>query len=86
MPLQEPSQPDMTLACRAPFSTEKLQMSAQLTKVRIPLRPSSSTLLPLSGDRDRLPTGKAVHGLTLTYKLSVAEAGKHTPTLPTLNG
>ncbi len=73
-------------ACRAPISTEKLQMSAQLTKVRIPLRPVSAVMQPLSGDRDRLPTGKAVQSLILTYKLTVTEAGKHTPTLPMLNG
>ncbi|KAK9867034.1 hypothetical protein WJX84_006426, partial [Apatococcus fuscideae] len=77
---------NMKLLIRAPISTEKLQLSAQLSKVQIPLRPSSSCLQALSGDRDRLPNGKAVHSLILTYKLTVTEAGKHIPTLPTLNG
>ena len=71
--------------CRAPFRPEKLAPSAKLTKVRIPLRPAEAALAPLGAERDTLPSGRVIHALTLTYKLAVAEAGKHTVTLPLLN-
>lgn len=53
--------------------------------MRIPLRPTEAVLAPLPGARDVLPDGRTIHSLTLTYKLNVAEAGKHTVTLPLLN-
>lgn len=59
--------------------------SAKLTTVHIPLRPSEAVLAPLPGKRDTLPNNRTIHSLLLTYKLSVAEAGKHTVTLPPLN-
>lgn len=54
--------------------------------MRATLRPASAALAPLSAERDALPDGRLVHGLTLTYKLDVKEAGKHTMRLPLLNG
>ena len=72
--------------CRAPIQSEKLVPSAKLTAVHIPLRPCEAVLAPLPGKRDALPNNRAIHSLLLTYKLSVAEAGKHTVTLPPLNG
>ena len=70
---------------RAPIQSEKLALSAKLTTVHIPLRPSEAVLAPLPGKRDTLPNNRTIHSLLLTYKLSVAEAGKHTVTLPPLN-
>jgi tripeptidyl-peptidase-2 len=35
--------------------------------------------------RDTLPSGRPIYRLLLTYKLSVAEAGKYKPTVPLLN-
>lgn len=70
---------------RASLRAEKLQPSAKLRSVRIPLRPSESLLVPLRSPRDTLPEGRTIHSLTLTYKLNVAEAGKHTPSIPLLN-
>ena len=72
--------------CRAPIQSEKLVPAAKLTTVHIPLRPSEAVLAPLRGERDALPNNRTIHSLLLTYKLSVAEAGKHTVTLPPLNG
>ena len=72
-------------ACRAPFQGEKLVPAAKLTAVHIPLRPTEAVLAPLPGARDVLPDGRTIHTLLLTYKLTVAEAGKHTVTLPLLN-
>ncbi len=76
---------DLSHCCRAPFRREKLTPAAKLEKVRIPLRPTEAVLAPLPGARDVLPNGRTIHTLTLTYKLSVAEAGKHCVTLPLLN-
>jgi hypothetical protein len=70
---------------RAPFRPEKLAPAAKLGKVAIPLRPSEAVLAPLGVERDMLPNGRMIHALLLTYKLAVAEAGKHTVTLPLLN-
>ncbi len=58
----------------------------KLDTLRIPLRPTDAELAPLPFPRDTLPEGRVTHRLILTYKLSMAEAGKVTPTLPMLNG
>lgn len=73
------------VCCRAPFRRERLAPAAKLEKVRIPLRPTEAVLAPLPGARDVLPNGRTIQTLTLTYKLNVAEAGKHAVTLPLLN-
>lgn len=57
----------------------------KLDVLRIPLRPTDAELSPLPWPRDTLPEGRVIHRLILTYKLSLAEAGKVTPTLPMLN-
>ncbi len=49
------------------------------------MRPTESLLVPLQSPRDTLPEGRTIHSLTLTYKLNVSEAGKHTPSIPLLN-
>ena len=58
---------------------------AKLEVLRIPLRPSEAELAPLCAPRDTLPQGRVTHRLLLTYKLTLAEGGKVTPTLPLLN-
>ena len=58
---------------------------AKLDVLRIPLRPSEAELAPLCAPRDTLPEGRVTHRLLLTYKLTLAEGGKVTPTLPLLN-
>ena len=75
-----------SMPCRAPLRSEAIEPKARLKCVRATLRPSSAALAPLSAERDALPDGRLVHGLTLTYKLDVKEAGKHTMRLPLLNG
>ena len=49
------------------------------------LRATAAELAPLASPRDTLPEGRTIHRLTLTYKLTLAEGGKVTPTLPSLN-
>ena len=58
----------------------------KLDTLRIPLRPTEAELAPLPFPRDTLPEGRVTHRLILTYKLTMTEAGKVTPTLPMLNG
>lgn len=77
---------NVKLQLRAPFRSEYVKPSAKLEALIIPLRPISSKLAPLEGPRDQLPRSHTPHGLTLTYKLKLEEAGKITPRLPMLNG
>ncbi|GAB4858273.1 tripeptidyl-peptidase II Tpp2 [Ancistrocladus abbreviatus] len=67
------------------LSSEKLVPSAVLRKVRVPQRPFESKLRTLSTNRDRLPSGKQILGLTLTYKIKLEESAEITPHLPLLN-
>lgn len=69
----------------APLRREKVKPQARLDTLRIPLRPCEAELAPLASPRDTLPEGRVTHRLLLTYKLSLAEGGKITPTLPLLN-
>jgi hypothetical protein len=72
-------------ARRAAFRDEAIEPKARLKTLRGDVRPSEAALAPLSAERDALPEGRRVHALTLTYKLDVKEAGKHTVRLPLLN-
>ena len=45
------------------------------------LRPSSAKVAPLVDDRDRLPDGRVIYGLTLSYSINVGKAGEITPDL-----
>ncbi|KAG2434097.1 hypothetical protein HXX76_007824 [Chlamydomonas incerta] len=63
----------------------RVKAEAKLTHLNIPLRPSESSLEPLTAARDALTEGRVVYRLLLTYKTSVAEAGKYKPCLPLIN-
>lgn len=73
------------ILARAPLMREKIKPVAKLDVLRIPLRPTDSTLAPLKAPRDVLPQGRTIHRLVLTYKLSLTEGGKVTPRVPLLN-
>lgn len=45
-----------------PFHTDTLRKH---------VRPTSATIAPLDKERDRLPNGKQVYGLTLTYNIKI---------------
>ena len=62
-----------------------MKPKAELTHLRIPLRPTEWTLTPLAGARDQLPEQRTIHSLVLTYKFTAEEAGKYKPTVPMLN-
>ena len=72
-------------SCRASFRAEHIHPSAKLTTLQFPLRPTDAVLAPLTNERDQLLGDRKAHALTLTYKLSVAEPGKHKPVLHMLN-
>eukprot|EP00249_Psilotum_nudum_P018372 c26772_g1_i1 orf=205-4470(+) len=67
------------------IGAERLAPRAVFTKIRSPYQPVDVKLEPLSVDRDQLPNGRRIVALTLTYKFTVAEAGKVTPRVPLLN-
>ena len=45
------------------------------------VRPSSAKVAPLVDERDRLPDGRVIYGLTLTYVVNVIKPGEITPDL-----
>ncbi|KAG2453913.1 hypothetical protein HYH02_002116 [Chlamydomonas schloesseri] len=63
----------------------RIRAEAKLTHLNIPLRPSDSSLEPLTAARDALTEGRVVYRLLLTYKTTVGEAGKYKPCLPLIN-
>ncbi|XP_047329580.1 tripeptidyl-peptidase 2 isoform X2 [Impatiens glandulifera] len=67
------------------LSSEKLSPAATLTKIRVPYRPVDSRLSALSADRDKLPSGKQILALTLTYKFKLEEGADIKPQIPLLN-
>ncbi|KNA22818.1 hypothetical protein SOVF_030530 [Spinacia oleracea] len=67
------------------LSSEKLFPSATLKKVRIPLRPVTTKLRALPTSRDKLPSGKQILSLTLTYKFKLEAGAEIKPYIPLLN-
>eukprot|EP00198_Chlamydomonas_reinhardtii_P006605 XP_001695941.1 predicted protein [Chlamydomonas reinhardtii] len=63
----------------------RIRAEAKLTHLNIPLRPSESSLEPLTAARDALTEGRVVYRLLLTYKTTAGEAGKYKPCLPLIN-
>lgn len=64
---------------------ESLSPRATLDTIRCPYRPVENKLQALPSDRDKLPSGRQILSLILTYKFNLAEACKVTPRLPVLN-
>ncbi|XP_074282195.1 tripeptidyl-peptidase 2 [Silene latifolia] len=67
------------------LSSENLVPSASLNKVRIPFRPVESQLRTLPTNRDRLPSGKQILAMTLTYKFKLEDGAEVKPYIPLLN-
>ncbi|KAK7273163.1 hypothetical protein RIF29_14211 [Crotalaria pallida] len=51
------------------LASEELAPVAILNTIRVPYRPVDSKISALSTDRDKLPSGKQILALTLTYKV-----------------
>ncbi|KAK9063197.1 hypothetical protein SSX86_017067 [Deinandra increscens subsp. villosa] len=79
------SEAPVRIEAQALLSSEKLVPTAKLNKIRVPYRPSDSKLSALSADRDKLPSGKQILALTLTYKFKLEDAAEVKPQIPLLN-
>ncbi|KAK7315056.1 hypothetical protein VNO77_33588 [Canavalia gladiata] len=66
--------------------SEELAPVAILNKIRVPYRPIDSKITSLSTDRDKLPSGKQILALTLTYKVKLEDGAQIKPHIPLLNG
>ncbi|CAI8593694.1 unnamed protein product [Vicia faba] len=65
--------------------SEELAPVAILNKIRVPYRPIDSKICALSADRDKLPSGKQILALTLTYKVKLEDGAQVKPHIPLLN-
>ncbi|KAK7380315.1 hypothetical protein VNO78_32823 [Psophocarpus tetragonolobus] len=65
--------------------SEELAPVAILNKIRVPYRPIDSRIMALSTDRDKLPSGKQILALTLTYKIKLEDGAQIKPHIPLLN-
>lgn len=83
--LLDGSEAPVRIDAEALLSTEKLAPSAKLNKIRTPYRPVDAKLTTLSTERDKLPSGKQMLALTLTYKLKLEDGYEIKPHIPLLN-
>ncbi|RVX01815.1 Tripeptidyl-peptidase 2 [Vitis vinifera] len=79
------SEAPIRIDAKALLSSEKLAPAAVLNKVRIPYRPIEAKLRALPTDRDKLPSGKQILALTLTYKFKLEDGAEIKPQIPLLN-
>ncbi|CAI9260290.1 unnamed protein product [Lactuca saligna] len=79
------SEAPVRIEAQALLSSEKLIPIAKLNKIRVPYRPVDVKMSALSADRDRLPNGKQILALTLTYKFKLEEGADVKPQIPLLN-
>lgn len=83
--LLDGSDAPVRIDAKALLSSEKLDPSAVLKKLRVPYLPIETQLSALPTDRDKLPSGKQILALTLTYKFKVEDGSKLMPYFPLLN-
>ncbi|XP_009617650.1 tripeptidyl-peptidase 2 [Nicotiana tomentosiformis] len=79
------SEAPVRIDAEALLATERLVPSAVLDKIRVPYRPIDAKLHALSADRDKLPSGKQILALTLTYKFKLEDGAELKPQIPLLN-
>ncbi|PIA53523.1 hypothetical protein AQUCO_00900248v1 [Aquilegia coerulea] len=79
------SEAPVRIDAKALLSSEKLAPVAILNKIRVPYVPVESKLCALPADRDKLPSGKQILALTLTYKFKLEDGAKVKPNFPLLN-
>ncbi|KAL2324539.1 hypothetical protein Fmac_023597 [Flemingia macrophylla] len=83
--LLDGSEAPIKLDVEAPLATEKLAPVAILDKIRVPYRPIDAKISALSSDRDKLPSGKQILALMLTYKIKLEDGAEIKPQIPFLN-
>ncbi|XP_038974715.1 tripeptidyl-peptidase 2-like isoform X1 [Phoenix dactylifera] len=79
------SEAPMRIVAKSLLASEKLVPAATLNKLKIPYRPVESNLITLPTNRDKLPSGKQIIVLTLTYKFKLEEGAEIKPRIPLLN-
>ncbi|GER46667.1 tripeptidyl-peptidase [Striga asiatica] len=79
------SEAPVRIDAEALLSLENLAPAAVLNKVRIPYRPVDAKLSTLCAERDKLPSGKQILALLLTYKFKLEEGAEIRPHIPLLN-
>ncbi|KAL6541573.1 tripeptidyl-peptidase II Tpp2 [Orobanche gracilis] len=79
------SEAPVRIDAEALLSLENLTPTAVLNKVRIPYRPVDAKLSTLTADRDKLPSGKQILALLLTYKFKLEDSAEIKPHIPLLN-
>ncbi|XP_044468114.1 tripeptidyl-peptidase 2-like isoform X2 [Mangifera indica] len=84
--LLDGSEAPVRIDAEALLASEKLAPAAVLNKIRVPYQPVESKLRVLPTDRDKLPSGKQILALTLTYKFKLEDGAEVKPQIPLLNG
>ncbi|GJN40688.1 hypothetical protein PR202_gb29949 [Eleusine coracana subsp. coracana] len=79
------SESPLRIVARSLLASERLVPVATLNKIRMPYRPVESNFCSLPTSRDRLPSGKQIIALTLTYKFKLEDSAEIKPHIPLLN-
>ncbi|KAB2016864.1 hypothetical protein ES319_D08G122200v1 [Gossypium barbadense] len=79
------SEAPIRIEAEALLALEKLAPTAVLNKIRVPYRPIEAKLCTLPSNRDKLPSGKQILALTLTYKFKLEDGAEVKPHIPLLN-
>ncbi|KAK3447198.1 hypothetical protein EUGRSUZ_A02778 [Eucalyptus grandis] len=79
------SEAPVRIDAEALLALEELAPVATLNKMRVPYRPVESKLRALPSMRDKLPSGKQILALTLTYKFKLEDGAELKPYIPLLN-
>ncbi|KAH7538028.1 hypothetical protein FEM48_Zijuj03G0155900 [Ziziphus jujuba var. spinosa] len=79
------SEAPIRIDAEALLASERLAPSAILKKVRVPYRPIEAKLFTLTSSRDKLPSGKQILALILTYKFKLEDGAEVKPYIPLLN-
>jgi tripeptidyl-peptidase-2 len=74
------------MAATAESEPAKLEPKATLQIHRRTVHPSDFEIQPLNSERDRLPEGRQLYELVLTYTFDMKESGSVTPRFPALAG
>ncbi|KAL6634882.1 hypothetical protein ACP70R_027553 [Stipagrostis hirtigluma subsp. patula] len=79
------SESPLRIVARSLLASERLVPVANLNKIKTPYRPVDCNLCSLPTSRDRLPSGKQIIALTLTYKFKLEDSAEIKPHVPLLN-
>ncbi|OMO97822.1 hypothetical protein COLO4_14332 [Corchorus olitorius] len=83
--LLDGSEAPTRIEAEALLASETLAPAAVLNKIRVPYRPTEAKLCTLPTNRDKLPSGKQIMALTLTYKFKLEDGAEVKPYIPLLN-